>query len=238
MAVVVQRMVAAKAAGVLFTADPVTSNRKVASVEAALGLGDALVSGLVNADVYTVRDGEVVASSRAAGRSGAHRRAGRGDRRARAADRSARRLPAGHRVVPGRRWLLDRAEPADHDPVPHPEGRRRREPRLHLGRSPADDDRPHEAARALPVAADRRQALRRRRRAAVRRRHAAAGLAGDPRRHGRRDGGGPIRSSATRCRPSSTAATSSRRLRRRPPPRRRAPGRPQRSRPTRPSSAS
>jgi pyruvate,water dikinase len=61
MAVVVQRMVFPQAAGVLFTADPVTSNRKVASVEATFGLGEALVSGLVNADVYKVRDGEVVA---------------------------------------------------------------------------------------------------------------------------------------------------------------------------------
>ena len=61
MAVVVQRMVVPHAAGVLFTADPVTGNRKVASVEAVLGLGEALVSGEVNADAYQVRDGEVVA---------------------------------------------------------------------------------------------------------------------------------------------------------------------------------
>ncbi len=60
MAVVVQRMVAAQAAGVLFTADPVTGNRKVSSIEATLGLGEALVSGLVNADVYKVRDGALV----------------------------------------------------------------------------------------------------------------------------------------------------------------------------------
>ena len=60
MAVVVQRMVFPHAAGILFTADPVTSNRKVASVEASFGLGEALVSGLVNPDVYKVRDGEVV----------------------------------------------------------------------------------------------------------------------------------------------------------------------------------
>ncbi|MDQ1488965.1 MAG: rifampicin phosphotransferase, partial [Actinomycetota bacterium] len=63
MAVVVQQMVFPQAAGILFTADPVTSNRKVASVEASLGLGEALVSGLVNADVYKVRDGEVVAKA-------------------------------------------------------------------------------------------------------------------------------------------------------------------------------
>ena len=61
MAVVVQQMVFPQAAGVLFTADPVTSNRKIASVEATFGLGEALASGLVNADVYKVRDGEIVA---------------------------------------------------------------------------------------------------------------------------------------------------------------------------------
>ncbi len=60
MAVVVQRMVFPQASGVLFTADPVTGNRKVATVEAGFGLGEALVSGLVNPDVFTVRDGEVV----------------------------------------------------------------------------------------------------------------------------------------------------------------------------------
>src|SRR5712692_1355669 len=63
MAVIVQQMVFPEAAGVLFTADPVTSNRKVASVEATFGLGEALVSGLVNADMYKVRDGEVVAKA-------------------------------------------------------------------------------------------------------------------------------------------------------------------------------
>ncbi len=63
MAVVVQQMVFPHAAGILFTADPVTSNRKVASVEATFGLGEALVSGLVNADMYKVRDGKVVAKA-------------------------------------------------------------------------------------------------------------------------------------------------------------------------------
>jgi phosphoenolpyruvate synthase/pyruvate phosphate dikinase len=63
MAVVVQQMVFPQAAGILFTADPVTSNRKVASIEASFGLGEILVSGLVNADVYKVRDGEVVAKA-------------------------------------------------------------------------------------------------------------------------------------------------------------------------------
>src|SRR5438105_2584204 len=61
MGVVVQQMVFPQAAGILFTADPVTGNRKVASVEASFGLGEALVSGLVNADGYKVRDDEIVA---------------------------------------------------------------------------------------------------------------------------------------------------------------------------------
>jgi pyruvate,water dikinase len=60
MAVVVQQMVFSQAAGVLFTADAITSNRKIACVEASFGLGEALVSGLVNADVYKVRNGEIV----------------------------------------------------------------------------------------------------------------------------------------------------------------------------------
>ncbi|QSQ25542.1 phosphoenolpyruvate synthase [Pyxidicoccus parkwayensis] len=59
MAVVVQKMVVPQAAGTLFTADPVTSNRKVSSIEACFGLGEALVSGRVNADGYKVRNGQV-----------------------------------------------------------------------------------------------------------------------------------------------------------------------------------
>jgi rifampicin phosphotransferase len=57
MAVVVQEMLRAQASGVLFTADPVTANRKVSTIEAVVGLGEALVSGSMSADVYRVRDG-------------------------------------------------------------------------------------------------------------------------------------------------------------------------------------
>jgi pyruvate,water dikinase len=60
MAVVVQRMVDPYASGVLFTADPVTGNRKVSTVDAGLGLGETLVSGLADPDAYRVRDGEIV----------------------------------------------------------------------------------------------------------------------------------------------------------------------------------
>ncbi len=60
MAVVVQKMVFAQAAGVIFTADPVTSNRKVTSIEAGFGLGEAMVAGLASADRYRVRGGRIV----------------------------------------------------------------------------------------------------------------------------------------------------------------------------------
>ncbi|WHH60070.1 phosphoenolpyruvate synthase [Petroclostridium sp. X23] len=60
LSVVVQKMVFPQAAGILFTADPVTSNRKVLSIDASFGLGEALVSGLVNADIYKVREGNII----------------------------------------------------------------------------------------------------------------------------------------------------------------------------------
>ncbi|MFI7611630.1 rifamycin-inactivating phosphotransferase [Nonomuraea terrae] len=72
MAVVVQQMVFPHASGILFTADPVTGNRKVATVDAGFGLGEALVSGLVNPDVYKVRDGEVVTKAVAAKQRAVH----------------------------------------------------------------------------------------------------------------------------------------------------------------------
>ncbi|MFJ9112392.1 rifamycin-inactivating phosphotransferase [Streptomyces sp. NPDC102283] len=72
MAVVVQRMVFPHASGILFTADPVSGNRKVATVDAGFGLGEALVSGLVNPDVFTVRDGEVVTRTIAAKERAVH----------------------------------------------------------------------------------------------------------------------------------------------------------------------
>ncbi|MBE6067202.1 MAG: phosphoenolpyruvate synthase [Clostridium lundense] len=60
LSVVVQKMVFPQAAGILFTADPATSNRKLLSIDASFGLGEALVSGLVNADNYKVSDGKVI----------------------------------------------------------------------------------------------------------------------------------------------------------------------------------
>src|SRR5688572_9371242 len=54
LAVVVQRMVDAESAGVLFTADPVTGRRRQAVLDAARGLGDAVVSGAVDPDHFVV----------------------------------------------------------------------------------------------------------------------------------------------------------------------------------------
>ncbi|HXB91340.1 MAG TPA: phosphoenolpyruvate synthase [Puia sp.] len=59
LSVVIQKMVFPQAAGIMFTADPVASNRKVLSIDAGFGLGEAMVSGLVNPDVYKVSDGMV-----------------------------------------------------------------------------------------------------------------------------------------------------------------------------------
>ncbi|MDN3584242.1 phosphoenolpyruvate synthase [Mucilaginibacter flavus] len=60
LSVVIQKMVFADVAGIMFTAHPVNSNRKILSIDAGFGLGEALVSGLVNADNYKVRGGVII----------------------------------------------------------------------------------------------------------------------------------------------------------------------------------
>ncbi len=62
LAVVVQRMVDASVAGVLFTANPVTGKRRQAVIDANPGLGEAVVSGMVNPDhfVANTATGEIV----------------------------------------------------------------------------------------------------------------------------------------------------------------------------------
>ncbi len=54
LAVVVQSMVDAAAAGVMFTANPVTGRRNEAVIDASPGLGEAVVSGAVNPDHFVV----------------------------------------------------------------------------------------------------------------------------------------------------------------------------------------
>ncbi|MCU7496537.1 MAG: phosphoenolpyruvate synthase [Ignavibacteria bacterium] len=60
LSVVIQKMIFPYASGIMFTADPLTSNRNVISIDAGFGLGEALVSGLVNADNYKVREGIII----------------------------------------------------------------------------------------------------------------------------------------------------------------------------------
>ena len=59
LAVVVQTMVPSEAAGVLFTANPLTGKRPETVIDATLGLGEALVSGLVEPDHYVVEGGKI-----------------------------------------------------------------------------------------------------------------------------------------------------------------------------------
>ena len=112
-------------------------------VEAGFGLGEALVSGLVNPDVYQVRDGEVVARAVAAKRlailaspgGGTQEQAVAPERQEQPAltdaqvvrlARLGRRIEAHFGRPQDIEWCLvddelpDRPEPADHHPVPRP----------------------------------------------------------------------------------------------------------------------
>ena len=65
--VLVQRMVSARAAGVAFTADPVTGDRGTIVVSAVAGLGDRLVAGEVTPDEWRVQGGVAAERHRAEG---------------------------------------------------------------------------------------------------------------------------------------------------------------------------
>ena len=54
LAVVVQRLVEATGAGVMFTADPGTGRRDAVVISAAWGLGETVVQGTINPDKYQV----------------------------------------------------------------------------------------------------------------------------------------------------------------------------------------
>ncbi len=89
LAVVVQRMVDAAVAGVLFTANPVTGRRHEAVIDASPGLGEAVVSGAVNPDHFVV-------DTASQGDPGAAAR-GQGDRHPAGAREAA---PSGSRSAP------------------------------------------------------------------------------------------------------------------------------------------
>ncbi|HWS36368.1 MAG TPA: phosphoenolpyruvate synthase [Actinoplanes sp.] len=63
MAVVVQEMVVPEVSGVLFTADPLTGDRRAMVLEAVPGLGEALVSGRADPESVTVRGSEISGTS-------------------------------------------------------------------------------------------------------------------------------------------------------------------------------
>lgn len=63
LAVVVQEMVQSEASGVLFTANPLTGKRSETVIDATFGLGEALVSGLVEPDHFVVDEDRIVAKS-------------------------------------------------------------------------------------------------------------------------------------------------------------------------------
>ena len=216
MAVVVQRMVFPQVSGVLFTADPVTSNRQITSVEASFGLGEALVSGLVNADAYQVRDGEVITRNIGAKRVGVFASSSGGtheqridaalqDRPALTDDRVLEVAHLGRRIEAhfGRpqdiEWCLvdDEFQIVQSRPIttlfPIPESAdRANRVYLSVGHQQMMTDAMKPLGSVL-LAADHARAQGRGGQPSVRRRHSAAGLAGQPGcSAGRR---GPIRPS-------------------------------------------
>lgn len=60
LAVVIQEMINSDASGVMFTVDPITSNRSIVSIDASIGLGEDFVSGHINSDTYKVSSGEII----------------------------------------------------------------------------------------------------------------------------------------------------------------------------------
>ncbi len=89
LAVAVQRMVEATVSGVLFTANPLTGRRRQAVIDAAPGLGEAIVSGAVNPDHFVVdtTTGEIVERRLGDKRMAVQAAAGGGTRRIELAER-------------------------------------------------------------------------------------------------------------------------------------------------------
>lgn len=60
LSIVIQQMIIPDISGILFTADPVSGNRTIVSIDASFGLGEALVSGMVSADLYKVKNDRIL----------------------------------------------------------------------------------------------------------------------------------------------------------------------------------
>jgi rifampicin phosphotransferase len=101
MAVIVQRMIAASAAGVALTADPINGDRHTCVITAVRGLGERLVSGTALGDEWVVRDDVATA-----GRQAEHAI----DRRQAAAIAGeARRIAATRGIPLDIEWAIDAA---------------------------------------------------------------------------------------------------------------------------------
>ncbi len=72
LSVLIQKMILPGAAGVMFTAEPVSGNRKITSIDATFGLGESLVSGVVNADNYRVQNESILEKKVATKKSGTY----------------------------------------------------------------------------------------------------------------------------------------------------------------------
>lgn len=57
-------MVQPEMSGILFTADPISGNRTVVSIDASFGLGEAIVFGMVSADLYKVKAEQIIEKDR------------------------------------------------------------------------------------------------------------------------------------------------------------------------------
>jgi pyruvate,water dikinase len=60
IAIIVQRMIAARSSGVLFTVDPVRRDPRTILINSIIGTGDVLVSGAENADSYEIQKESLV----------------------------------------------------------------------------------------------------------------------------------------------------------------------------------
>lgn len=102
MAVIVQRMVEASAAGVALTADPINGDRRSVVVTAVRGLGERLVSGAAFGDEWIVRG-----SVTTAGRQAEH---AINRRQAIEVASEARRIAAGRGDPQDIEWAIDRED--------------------------------------------------------------------------------------------------------------------------------
>ncbi|MBK1813263.1 phosphoenolpyruvate synthase [Clostridium sp. YIM B02505] len=60
LSVIVQEMIPSVSSGVMFTADPITGNRKIVCINAVYGLGESLVQGIASPDLYKIKNSKII----------------------------------------------------------------------------------------------------------------------------------------------------------------------------------